>query len=113
MLFKVSQQQQKVQERWDWTALGQPLLSHDKEGRAELLLCKQLNSLEESGAGWSTIRDGASVGERLKNNGAAKETTEILFPQIPKSAQREETKTVQRTTKAFFAFSPAPKKKKQ
>ncbi|KAK5618393.1 hypothetical protein CRENBAI_018949 [Crenichthys baileyi] len=71
---------------------GSAPVSHDKEGWAELLICKQLNSLEESGDCQSTIQDGASVGERLKNNGAAKETKEILFPQIPNSEQRKKTK---------------------
>lgn len=33
---------------WDWTAMGLPLLSQDKGGRAALLLCKQLNTLQES-----------------------------------------------------------------
>ena len=53
------------------------------------------------------------MGERPRNNSAAKETTETLFPQIPNSARTEERKKAQRPTKAFFAFSLEEKEKKQ
>lgn len=79
LLFKESWQQ-RVLELWDWTSPGLPLLSPDKEERAGLQLCKQT----ERHAGRIV-----TVGEPRWNNGAAKETAETLYPQIPNSALRE------------------------
>lgn len=84
------------------SALGLPLLSHDKGGEGLSRGTASAPSLlpAEHSAGERTeraqyrtqpLREGEREGrETLSHNGAAKETAQIVFPQIPNSAETEE-----------------------